>query len=76
MPEPRRLAVVQTHPVQYLAPWYRWIAAHEPSIELTVLYAVQPTDEAQAAGFGGRFAWDVPLREGYRSVVLEPGTGA
>lgn len=70
MPERRRVAFVQTHPVQYLSPWFRWIAAHELSIDLTVLYAAEPTPAAQAVGFGGTFTWDLPLREGYRNRVL------
>lgn len=70
MPERRRVAFLQTHPVQYLSPWFRWMAAHEPSIDLTVLYAARPTPAAQAAGFGGAFTWDLPLGEGYRNRVL------
>ena len=36
---PIRLTVVQTHPVQYYAPWFRHIAARCPELDLTVLYA-------------------------------------
>ena len=67
---PVRLTVVDTHPVQYLAPWFRYIAAHCPEIELTVLYASRPTPEQQAVGFGSAFAWDLPLLEGYRCRVV------
>ncbi len=72
MAERQRVVVVQTHPVQYLAPWFRWIAEHAPSIDLTVLYAVEPTARAQAAGFGGQFVWELPLRQGYANRVLSP----
>jgi glycosyltransferase involved in cell wall biosynthesis len=59
-----------THPVQYYAPWFRHIAQHCPEIDLTVLYASQPTPEQQGVGFGQAFSWDVPLTEGYRCQVV------
>ena len=64
-----RLTIVQTHPVQYFAPWFRHIASACPDIELTVLYAVQPSPEQQAAGFTDAFEWDIPLLDGYTSVT-------
>src|SRR6266851_9834055 len=67
-----RLTAVLTHPVQYSAPWFRHIAAHCPEIELTVLYATEPTPEQQGVGFGTAFAWDAPLTEGYACRVLRP----
>ncbi len=73
--KPLRLCVVLTHPVQYYAPWFRHIAMSRPDdIDLTVLYATRPLASQQSVGFGGAFAWDVPLLEGYRSVVLRPAT--
>ncbi len=65
-----RLTAVMTHPVQYLAPWFRFIDAHCPEIDLTVLYATSPTPEQQAGRFGRPFVWDVPLTEGYRCSVV------
>ena len=67
-----RLTVVMTHPVQYYAPWFRHIAERCPEIDLTVLYATQPTREQQGVGFGRAFQWDVPLMDGYRCRVLRP----
>lgn len=67
---PCRLTVVLTHPVQYYAPWFRHIAANCPAIDLTVVYAAEPTPEQQGVGFGKPFQWDVPLREGYKSRVV------
>ena len=55
-----------------MAPWFRWMAAHAPDLDVTVLFAVEPTAAAQAAGFGGQFQWSLPLREGYASRVLSP----
>ena len=48
---PVRLTIVQTHPVQYNAPWFRHIAANCPEIELTVVYAARPRPDQQGAGF-------------------------
>ena len=42
---PIRLTAILTHPVQYYAPWFRHIAARCRDIDLTVLYATEPTAE-------------------------------
>ncbi|HXG88156.1 MAG TPA: glycosyltransferase family 4 protein [Vicinamibacterales bacterium] len=71
---PYRVTFLMTHPVQYLSPWFRWMHANSSSLRLTVLYAVQPTDTAQATGFGDeRFAWSGDLLGGYESRILTPG---
>jgi len=63
---PIRLTIVQTHPVQYNAPWFRHITAHCPEIDLTVVYASRPQAHQQGVGFDANFTWDTPLYEGYR----------
>lgn len=72
MGPPLRLTVVMTHPVQYVAPWFRYIAARCPEIALTVLYGTQPTPAQQGAGFERAFTWDVPLTQGYSCQVVRP----
>lgn len=72
MNRPIRLTAVLTHPVQYCAPWFRHIAARCPEVELTVLYAAQPSPAQQGVGFGAAFQWDTALTEGYRCRVLRP----
>lgn len=67
---PHRLVIVETHPIQYKAPLFRKLAA-APKLDVTVLYAMEPSPVEQGAGFGVSFAWDVPLRTGYRSELLE-----
>jgi glycosyltransferase involved in cell wall biosynthesis len=67
---PVRLTVVETHPVQYNAPWFRHVAQHCPELELTIVYASRPDAEQQAVGFGDAFEWDVPLLHGYSSRVV------
>jgi glycosyltransferase involved in cell wall biosynthesis len=73
-----RLVIVETHPVQYHAPVYRWL--HEAlSLPLTVIYG----SDFSVAGyldeeFASEFAWDVDLLEGYHSEFLTTvaGTGS
>ncbi len=72
MTAPLRLTLVMTHPVQYAAPWFRYLAAGCPDIQLTVLYATQPTPAQQGVGFDRELHWDVPLTEGYSHRVVRP----
>jgi len=65
-----RLTCVQTHPAQYMAPWFRYIAANCPEIELTVLYASRPKPEQQGTGFDRAFEWDTSLLDGYRWTIV------
>jgi glycosyltransferase involved in cell wall biosynthesis len=73
---PLRLTIVQTHPVQYHAPWFRHLAAKCPELDVTVVYAARPKPEQQGVGFDMAFEWDVPLLEGYRwRLVREAEAG-
>lgn len=74
MSNPIRLTVVLTHPVQYMAPWFRHIHRDCADIQLTVLYATEPTPSQQGVGFSRDVEWDVPLRDGYVSRILRPST--
>ena len=70
-PHPYRLAAVASHPVQYQAPLFRQIAAHD-GVDLTVFYG----HDGSVAGdldreFGQRIRWDRPLLDSYRSVFLQ-----
>ncbi|MBI3403204.1 MAG: glycosyltransferase family 4 protein [Acidobacteria bacterium] len=67
---PIRLTIVETHPVQYNAPWFRHLAQHCPELELTVVYASRPNPDQQAVGFRRAFEWDVPLLQGYASRIV------
>ena len=70
MTTPVRLTAVLTHPIQYYAPWFRRIHADAPELSLTVVHATQPTPTQQGVGFDHAFEWDVPLTDGYRSIVV------
>ena len=63
LPGSFRLAIVASHPVQYLAPWYRALAT---LLNLQVFFAhrINAADHARA-GFDVGFEWDTPLFEGY-----------
>jgi glycosyltransferase involved in cell wall biosynthesis len=71
MPKRLRVVAVMTHPVQYLSPWFRHIHASAPALDFKVVYATEATATQQGVGFGRSFEWDVPLREGYESIVVK-----
>lgn len=65
-----RLAILNSHPIQYFAPLYRRIA-QEPDIDLTVYFCSrQGLDEYVDTGFGQQVKWDIPLVEGYNHKFL------
>jgi len=70
---PVRLTIVQTHPVQYNAPWFRHIAGNCPELELTVVYAARPRPDQQGTGFDLPFEWDTPLLDGYAWQLVREG---
>jgi glycosyltransferase involved in cell wall biosynthesis len=75
----KRLAVITSHPIQYIAPLFK-LLAQSKKIEIKVFYT---WGQAQAAvydpGFGRERQWDIPLLEGYEyefleNVSTEPGS--
>lgn len=65
-----RIAVVNSHPIQYFAPLYRRLV-REPDFDLTVFYcAPGGTAGYHDRGFRAHVRWDVPLLEGYRYELL------
>jgi glycosyltransferase involved in cell wall biosynthesis len=65
-----RIAVLNSHPIQYFAPLYAYLNA-APDIEVTALYL---SDVSVRGGndveFGREVKWDVDLLTGYPSVFL------
>lgn len=60
-----RVAVINTHPIQYFAPLYAYLGA-SPDIEITALYLSDfSLRGAVDRGFGQKVAWDVDLLAGY-----------
>jgi glycosyltransferase involved in cell wall biosynthesis len=74
-----KLAIVTSHPIQYYAPWFRYLAA-EPDFDIKVFYlwdfgVTQQLD----VGFQQSIQWDVPLLNGYEhefvaNISSQPGT--
>lgn len=66
-----KLAVIASHPVQYLTPLYKKLAAH-PKIDLTVYFCcdfgVAPRTDP---GFSVPIKWDTPVLEGYKYFFLK-----
>jgi glycosyltransferase involved in cell wall biosynthesis len=74
-----RLGILVTHPIQYYAPWFRYLAKQ---LDIEVFYCHRQDAKAQAeAGFGVEFQWDTPLLEGYahhwlKNVARHPNVGS
>ena len=77
MSEPRyRILAVATHPVQYMAPLFRRMAAH-PALDLHVAYCtLRGAETGHDPEFGANIQWDIPLLDGYSwSHVANRGSG-
>jgi glycosyltransferase involved in cell wall biosynthesis len=60
-----RLAIVSSHPIQYNAPWFKFLAENGlPDLRVFYLWTSGVTAERDR-GFGIEVAWDIPLLEGY-----------
>lgn len=58
-----RIGILATHPVQYHAPWFKYLANR---VSLTVYFAHEQSPKEQAdAGFDVEFEWDNDPMEGY-----------
>jgi glycosyltransferase involved in cell wall biosynthesis len=70
---------VVSHPIQYLAPLYRRLAARA-DVEIKVFFTWHAgASPIEDRGFRQFVAWDIPLTEGYEfelipNVAAEPGT--
>jgi glycosyltransferase involved in cell wall biosynthesis len=70
-----RIAVVNSHPVQYFAPLYAYLNRDE-RLEITALYCSNFSLRGGIdPGFGKPIQWDVDLLSGYRSRFLGPRAG-
>ncbi|MDA0239280.1 MAG: glycosyltransferase family 4 protein [Proteobacteria bacterium] len=66
-----RVAYFISHPIQYQAPLLRRIS-DEAEIELRVIFESDFSSTTYFdKGFGVELAWDVPLRDGYDSCLLD-----
>jgi glycosyltransferase involved in cell wall biosynthesis len=75
----KKLAIVTSHPIQYYAPWFRYLASTENlSIRVFYLWDFGVTQQVDA-GFQQAFQWDIPLLDGYAyefvpNTSADPGT--
>ena len=68
---PVRAAVVMSHPIQYFAPLMRKLGGR-PELDLTVFYCTDHgLKETFDTQFGVSFKWDIPLLDGYKSIILK-----
>ncbi len=66
----KNLGIVATHPIQYHAPWFRYLSTNS-KICVKVYYIFMPDDRQQGKGFGHAFQWDIPLLDGYDWTVMK-----
>lgn len=70
MPRRLRLAVVQSHPIQYFSPLFREVASR-PDIELKVYYCSRAgLDPFVDSGFGAKYSWSTPVLGGYQAEFV------
>ena len=78
MPErPFRVLALASHPVQYMSPIFRRMAA-EPELDLHVAYcSLRGAEAGYDPEFGATVHWDMPLLEGYQwTHVPNRGSGS
>jgi glycosyltransferase involved in cell wall biosynthesis len=70
-----RIAVLNSHPIQYFAPLYAYLNA-SPDLDVTALYLSDFSIRGgRDVGFGQDLKWDLDLLAGYRSVFLGDAAG-
>ncbi len=70
MSKPFRMAVVNSHPIQYFAPLFAYLN-NDPALEVTALYCSNSSLRGGLdPGFKQAVKWDVDLLAGYRAVFL------
>ncbi|MDX2215589.1 MAG: glycosyltransferase family 4 protein [Oculatellaceae cyanobacterium bins.114] len=75
----QKLAIITSHPIQYYAPWFRYLASlNHLQIRVFYLWDFGVTQQADR-GFQQSIQWDIPLLSGYdfefvTNVSQQPGT--
>jgi len=75
----KKLAIITSHPIQYYAPWFRYLAQQADfNIKVFYLWDFGVTQQVDA-GFKQPLQWDIPLLEEYDyefvpNVSSDPGT--
>lgn len=63
------LVILNSHPIQYFAPLYRYLADQQLDIQV-VYYSGKPGEDKFDKEFGQKIEWDIPLLQGYSSHFL------
>ncbi|MBF2097690.1 MAG: glycosyltransferase family 4 protein [Gloeomargaritaceae cyanobacterium C42_A2020_066] len=77
----QQLAIISSHPIQYYAPWFRFLA-RETNLDIKVFYLWDfGVKEKKDPGFDQSVKWDIPLLEAYpytfvRNASSTPGTAS
>lgn len=77
-----KLSIITSHPIQYYAPWFRYLSeqSEEIGLEIKVFYLWDfGVTEKLDMGFKKSIQWDIPLLERYEyefvpNVSKDPGT--
>jgi glycosyltransferase involved in cell wall biosynthesis len=75
----KKLALITSHPIQYYAPWFRYLAGkNDLSIKVFYLWDFGVTEQVDV-GFQQTLQWDIPLLAGYDyefvpNISPNPGT--
>ncbi|MEL7038525.1 MAG: glycosyltransferase family 4 protein [Cyanobacteria bacterium J06592_8] len=75
-----KIAIIATHPIQYYAPWFRYLS-QEKDLLVKVFYLWDfGTTQQVDQGFKQSIQWDIPLLSGYDYEFVpnrssNPGTG-
>jgi glycosyltransferase involved in cell wall biosynthesis len=75
----KNIAIITSHPIQYYAPWFRYLAQEKDfSIKVFYLWNFGVTEQVDV-GFQQTLQWDIPLLEGYDyefvpNISSQPGT--
>ena len=71
----QKLAIITSHPIQYYAPWFRYLASVDNlSIKVFYLWDFGVTQQVDQ-GFKQVVQWDVPLLDGY-DYTFVPNTSS
>jgi hypothetical protein len=70
MSKPFRLAVINSHPIQYFAPLFKYLN-QDSELSVTALYGSDFSLRGGIDhGFKQAITWDIDLLQGYQSVFL------
>ncbi len=65
-----KLAIVNTHPIQYHAPLFKLITERK-NIDIKVFFTKRQEDVLFDKDFGKEIKWDIPLLDGYQYEFIE-----